>query len=163
MRTLWVRVVFNPNMEGGEGAWCPDVPLGPGGLPAVGYRAEIPVDIAPPRGNPARGRPLVQRCRIVVSDADAARIEAAGKVVAPSDDDLAIIEACTIPDDPADRRYRHGQKARERFRALAERGVSKDTLKRALTEAVRRGVRLQDAEAITDELRLGNDTTSSGR
>jgi len=159
MPSLWVQVIRHTKGPL-AGAYGPDVPLRPSGEPAVDYRASIPVQIA--RGHPERGRPLVRCCRITVSEEDAARIKAAGKAINPSDEDRAVIEACSIPDDPKNRRFRDGAKARERFRALAQRGIPKSALKRALLEAARRGVRLEDAEAISNELGLENDTTSSG-
>jgi len=162
MPTLWVRVVQYPETAASVliGSYGPDVPLNAKGEPEVGFAADIPVEIQ--RAHPNRGKPLVAACRIRVSEEDAERIRAAGKVVKPSAQDEAITEACSLPDDSADKRFRDGTKARERFRVLARRGIPKTVLRRALLEAARRGVRLREAEVISDELGLETEPARRG-
>ena len=150
MKTLWLPLVRNEHL-----GYMPDVPLDANGYPAVGFHANIPVEVR--LGRPDSGHPIVQRCRVrFKKDEDAEKITNAGE---PSDRDFAVIEALDVPRDGSGVFF-DSAKAQERFRVIAQRVHDKTALRAALLEATRRGLRFEDARTIEAEHELELETTT---
>ncbi len=165
MAVVWLPVVWK-ELSRGRWSWMPDVPVDENG-PLVGFGASLPTEIdkttphrrrtgqyISPAEDPSYcyGDPLVGVCRVEIDDKDVSKV----KPVTPTDLDRALVEACALIDDPADKRFRDGPAAKTRFREISQAitatgNAKKEIMQRALLEATRRGLRLTDAEDITNE------------
>lgn len=115
--------------------------------------AEIPVDIDP--ASPNYGKPLVKRCRVVCTPAEAKAIRDARKDVKPRDvsaEDMALVELTDLaPKSDPDSPHFDSAPARDKLRAAFARLQDQTVRRRMLLQAVRRGLSVPDAETIAVE------------
>ncbi len=119
----------------------PDVPDG------IRWRhAAIPVQIE--GGHPNHGKPLTSACRVFVAEADVSKVTTA---VTPTHRDRALIAmGLAGPDAVKVRAFVEELKADFAGTGALSAG-DKAALQEAVVEAVRRGLRLTDAEGIIEE------------
>ncbi len=112
-----------------------------------------PIELRPTA--PGYSCPLTSCARITVEEEDAPKVTTA---IQPTMRDVALVEMCGLAEEPGTP-YLSGQSAREAMGRVRDALGASDEAKRAaldgLAEAVRRGLRRDDADALVTEFDLG--------